>query len=129
MIRLITPGMPLVAWGIMCFTNGILIRRQKLPLEYFACPTVKIVVTNWISDLQDSRGSFRMRLSCSECKWSYEHTSVGLSCNRGYNILQPVDRKTGEKGIPARADDESCPDHDSGQRLTRLEKVLGDDLV
>jgi hypothetical protein len=71
-----------------------------------------------------------MRLSCSECKWSYEHTKLGLACNRGYTIIQPVDRKTGEKiGVATRVDAESCPDHDSGQRLTRLEKVLEDDLV
>lgn len=71
-----------------------------------------------------------MRLSCSECKWSYEHTSVGLACNRGYNIIQFYDRKTGEKlGVAARADKIPCPDHDTGQRLTRLERVLGDDLV
>jgi len=70
-----------------------------------------------------------VRLSCSECKWSSEHTKLGLACNRGYTLIQPVNRKTGEKGIAARADDESCPDHDTGQRLTRLERVLKDDLV
>ena len=69
-----------------------------------------------------------MRLSCSDCKWSYKHTKFGLACNRGYNIIQALHPKTGEKiGVAARADKDPCPDHDSGRRPTRLEKILEDD--